>query len=49
MITKKMLKYLVEYEDMSYEEAADYVCYNTLRALPYIHGNKPIVMYPLID
>lgn len=46
---EKMLEYLVEYEDMDYEEAADYVCYNTLRALPYIHGNKPIVMYPLID
>ena len=46
---EKMLEHLVKYEEMTYEEAADYVCYNTLRALDYIPGNKPIVMFPLID
>ena len=45
----KMLDYLVQYEEMDYDEAADFVSYDTLRALNYISGNKPIVMYPLLD
>lgn len=44
---EKMLDYLVENEDMSYEEAADFISYDTLRALNYMPGNRPIVMYPL--
>ena len=46
---EKMIDYLVETEDMTYEDAADYVCYNTLRALDYMSGNKPVVMFPLIN
>lgn len=41
----KMLDYLVNYEEMSYEDAADYISYDTIRSLGYISGNKPIIMY----
>ena len=46
---EKMLDYLVKYENMTYEDAADYVSYDTLRSLGYISGNKPIVLYPLLN
>ena len=29
---------------MTYEDAVDFISYNTLRALPYIEGDGPIVM-----
>ena len=45
----KMLDYLVEYEKMNYEEAADNVSYDTIRSLSYIDGKKPIVMFSLIE
>ena len=43
----KMVEWLVENEDFSYDEAVDWVCYNTLRALPYMGADAHIVMYPL--
>lgn len=46
---EKMLDYLVEHENMTYEDAADQISYDTLRALDYMSGNKPIVMFPLIN
>ena len=46
---EKMLEFLVETEDMSYEDAADFVSYDTIKSLNYKSGNKPIVMYPLIN
>ena len=45
----KMVEYLIENEDMSYEDATDYVSCDTIKALNYMSGNKPIVMYPLIN
>lgn len=45
---EKMLEYLIKNEEMNYEEAADYISYNTIRNLSYISGNKPIIMYPLL-
>ena len=44
----KMLDYLVENENMTYEDAADFVSYDTIRALNYISGNRPIIMYTLV-
>lgn len=42
----RMLEYLVEQDDMSYEDAADFISYNTERALDYMSdGNKPIIVY----
>lgn len=41
----KMVEELMEDEQCSYEEAADWVDYNTIRALPYAGPNGPIIMY----
>lgn len=40
----KMVEYLVEKDGISEEDAADFVCYNTLRSLPY-YENSPIVVF----
>ena len=45
----KMLEFLINEEGMSEEEAADFISYDTLRALSYMPGNKPIVMFSFID
>lgn len=41
----KMLEVLINRDGMTEEEAADYISYNTLRALPYAGEKKPIVIY----
>lgn len=45
----KMIEFLVEYENMTYEDATDFVCSDTIRALHHFPGNKPIVMFPFIE
>ena len=42
-----MVIHLMETDGMTEEEAAEFIDYNTIRALPYIE-NSPIVMYKLI-
>lgn len=42
---EKMVTYLVEKQDMTIEEAVEWIDYNTIRALPY-YDNAPIIMYP---
>lgn len=39
-----MVEDLVETEGMDYDEAADFVSYNTLRALPYMGEKAPIII-----
>ena len=41
-----MIEHLMQTENMTYEEACDFISYNTIRALPYIE-NGPIIMYPI--
>ena len=41
----KMIEHLITHEDMTYEEAADFISYNTIRFIPYAGENAPIVMY----
>lgn len=43
----KMINYLVTEDDMTIEEASDFISYNTIRSLPYVE-NHPIIMYNLI-
>ena len=44
-----MVDELAEDDNMSYEEALEFIDYNTLRTIPYIiEGNKPIVMTELL-
>ena len=41
-----MIECLMETDGMSYEEAIDFISYNTIRAADYIE-NGPIVMYKI--
>lgn len=43
----KMLEHLMAHEDMTDEEAADFISYNTIRSIPYAGENAPIVMFGL--
>lgn len=43
----KMVKWLIEKEDFSEADAIEWIDYNTLRAIPYMGENAPIIMYPL--
>lgn len=45
----KMIEFLIENENMNYEEASDFISYNTIRSLPYIKGNRPIIMNALLE
>lgn len=44
----KMVECLMEEDGMEYEEAVEFIEYNTIRALPY-WPNGPIVVTSLID
>lgn len=41
---QKTVQHLMENDNMEYDEAVEFIDYNTLRALPYIGGNSPIIM-----
>lgn len=43
----KMVEYLMKTDEMTEEDAIDFIDYNTIRALPYAssYGNRPIVVY----
>ena len=41
---EKMVEHLMRVDDISYEDAVDFINYNTLRALPYAGSNGPIVL-----
>ena len=43
----RMVRWLVETEGFSAEEAIEWIEYNTIRALPYMGEEAPIIMYPL--
>ena len=45
---EKMVGYLMENDDMEYEDAVEFIEYNTIRAIPYF-PNGPIVIYPIDD
>jgi hypothetical protein len=44
-----MVEWLMDTEGWSYEDAAEWVSYNTLRALPYMGEDAPIVVNRLED
>jgi hypothetical protein len=43
----KMIGCLMDEDGMTYDEAVDFIDYNTIRALPYVGEGAPIVMYGL--
>lgn len=46
---EKMVDYLVDEHSFTYEEAVEWIEYNTIRALSYFGSDAPIVMYPLVN
>lgn len=40
-----MIEHLMQEDDMDYEEAVDFISYNTIRSLPYAGEGAPIIMY----
>lgn len=45
----RMADYLVKTDGMEYEDAIEFIEYNTVRAIPYFGPNAPIIMYPIAD
>lgn len=43
----KMIEELMQEEEWSYEEAAEWIDYNTIGSLSYAGGHGPIIMYSL--
>lgn len=46
---EKMIAWLMEHDWMDRESAAEWIDYNTIRALPYMAPGETIVMYPLVE
>lgn len=45
-----MVEWLVDNQGMTYEEANDWVSYNTIRSLDYTsHSDKPVVLYRFME
>ena len=42
-----MIEHLIQEDDMSYEEAIDFISYNTIRSLLYAGEGAPIIMYSI--
>lgn len=42
-----MVEWLILEQNFSLEEAIEWIEYNTIRALPYMGDDAPIIMYPL--
>lgn len=44
---EKRVAWLVETEGFTEDEAMEWVDYNTIRALPYLGPEAPLIMYPI--
>lgn len=44
---EKMIEWLMDEEYWTDEQAIEWIEYNTIRALPYMGDDGPIIMYPL--
>ena len=44
-----MIESLMKSDNMTYDEASEFIDYNTIRALPYMGEKTPIVMYSKED
>lgn len=44
---EKMAEWLIENWECTYEEAIDWIEYNTVRSLPYVGEGAPIVVHPI--
>jgi NAD+ synthase len=46
---EKMAEHLMDVDGMDYEEAVEFIEYNTIRAIPYAGSNAPIVLHSIED
>jgi hypothetical protein len=46
---EKMIEHLIDKEGMTYEEAVEFIDYNTVRACPHMGSNTPIILRNIID
>lgn len=44
---EKMVDWLIDEVGITDDEAVEWIEYNTIRALPYMGSDAPIIMYPL--
>ena len=44
-----MIEYLIEHDNMTYEDAVEFIDYNTIRAIEYMGEFKPIIMTSIED
>lgn len=44
---EKMAEWLMKNWECTYEEAVDWIDYNTIRSLPYVGDDAPIVVRPV--
>ena len=42
-----MIEWLINTENFTYEEAVEWIEYNTIRALPFMGYDAPIIVFPL--
>ena len=42
-----MVKWLMDNDDMTEEQAMEWIDYNTIRSIPYAGEKAPIVMFPI--
>lgn len=45
----KMVNWLIETENMTLDDAIEWIDYNTIRALSYFGEGSPIIMFPIIN
>ena len=43
----KLVQWLIHTENLTQEEAIEWIEYNTIRALPYMGDRAPVIMYAL--
>ena len=46
---EKMVVHLMDADGMSYEEASEFIDYNTVRACPYMGDRAPIILRSIED
>ena len=44
---EKMVEHLMKEDEMEEEDAIEFIDYNTIRALPYMGDNAPIINYDI--
>ncbi len=44
-----MVEHLMQVDEMTYQQAVEFIDYNTIRSLPYAGPDAPIILYGLME